>query len=344
MGDYDNVTRRGFLKGSGTVLGASALTMLPLQIAFAAAFPDHNINIIVPTREGGGADRLSRGFDNVWKKYLNTNFERSFVPAASGRAAYESYMATRAPDCYHLLFGNMGPEVLNWVVQKPTFDLKKFTYFIQIDEDPSCVFVNPKGKLQNIDDVVAAGKKKTLNVATSRLAHPASIGILLLAEKTGMKVNLVPYSGGRNTTAAVTTGEVDVGVLPSGSLVNSDATKTVLVMAKKNRLGALLDNAPTMNAHFHMDAPSLVSARAFGIKVEAIEKHPDRFKILTDTAHKVFNDPAFKDEMKKAGENLDLISPGGMKECQEYTKQITEIGERFRPLLTGKTRKRKKKA
>ena len=31
---------------------------------------------------------------------------------------------------------------------------------------------------KSIDDVVAEGKERTLNVSTSRLAHPASVGLL----------------------------------------------------------------------------------------------------------------------------------------------------------------------
>ena len=52
---------------------------------FAQAYPERNIEVVVPTAEGGGADRNFRAFTSIWQKYLNTNFEPSYYPGASGR-------------------------------------------------------------------------------------------------------------------------------------------------------------------------------------------------------------------------------------------------------------------
>ncbi|MEE8443839.1 MAG: substrate-binding domain-containing protein, partial [Alphaproteobacteria bacterium] len=127
MSKFDwTANRRAFLKGS---VAAGALATLPLAPAFGAKYPDRNIQVYVPTREGGGADRNLRAFTGVWKKYLGVNFEGAYYPGAAGRVGYEKYMGLAKPDCYELLFGNMGPEVLNWVVKKPTFDLDDYFYF-----------------------------------------------------------------------------------------------------------------------------------------------------------------------------------------------------------------------
>jgi tripartite-type tricarboxylate transporter receptor subunit TctC len=140
MTQYWVPSRRRFLQGSAAI-GAAAMAN-PLGRALAAGYPDRNINVYVPTREGGGADRNLRAFTGVWKKYLNTNFEGAYYPGAAGRVGYEKYMGLAKPDCYDLLFGNMGPEVLNWVVQKPTFDLDDYFYFAQVDSDPGILFVD----------------------------------------------------------------------------------------------------------------------------------------------------------------------------------------------------------
>ena len=54
------------MHGAGAALGAGALSMLPFQVAMAAAFPERNIKVYVPTREGGGADRNLRAFTGIW--------------------------------------------------------------------------------------------------------------------------------------------------------------------------------------------------------------------------------------------------------------------------------------
>ena len=339
-GNYDAFDRRDLLIGSAA-FGAASLIASPLSIALAAAYPERNIKVFVPTRAGGGADRNLRTFTGVWKNYLKTNFEAAFYPGAAGRVGYETYMGKAAADGYNLLFGNMGPEVLNWVVKKPTFNLDDFFYFAQVDRDPGIIFVSRKNKnkIKTIDDLVALGKKRTVNIGVSRLAHPASLGALALARHTGARFNLIPLSGGRNTRAGVATGEVDAAALPSGGIVNRAKNfKVLLVFDDKNPLPGRTENAPTVNAHFGTKLPPLIAgARAFGIKREAAEKHPDRFKLLTDTLAKVYTDPAYKKAVLKTKAPWELIRHGTPEDCAAYVKNITAIGEQYKDLLTGKS-------
>ncbi len=335
MSTFKTPTRRQFLKGAAVTAGAAAFAM-PFAPAYAA-FPDRNINVVVPTREGGGADQMLRAFVAVWKKYLNTNFEPGFFPGASGRVGYEVFMGKRDADCYNILFGNMGPELLNWVLKKPSFDVNAYTYFGRVDNDPSVVFVGAKSKFQSIDEVIAEGKKRKLNVGTSRMAHPASIGILALGEKTGAQFNLIPLSGGKNTIAGVVTGEMDLSVLPAGVVVaRGEALRTLLVFDKKNAIPARLNNAPTVNAHFKTKIPPLVSSRAFAIHTQAIKQFPDRFKLLESTFKQVFADPEYKQAVAKQKGVWEFIEYGDTAECKEYADSIQSLGERYKPLLSGK--------
>ena len=327
--------RRAFLKGT---VAAGAAAALPFGSAFGAGFPERNIQVYVPTREGGGADRNLRAFSEVWKKYLNTNFEGAYYPGGAGRVAYEKYMGLAKADCHELIFGNLGPEVLNWVVEPPTFNLDDFLYFARVDEDPGIVFVKRDSPLQTIDDIVAEGKKRTLNVGVSRLAHPATLGILALGRHTGASFNPIPLSGGKNTRAGVETGEMDLGALPAGGIANRPKNfKITLMFTHKNPIPNMSDNAPTVNAHFGTSLPNLVAgARGFGIKKEAIEKYPDRYKMLTDTLLKVFDDPDYKVAIEKTGAPWELIGYGGPEDCASYTKAMMDIGKEYKDLLTGK--------
>jgi tripartite-type tricarboxylate transporter receptor subunit TctC len=325
------------LGGSAAVLGAAAFSSMPFGNAFAAEFPDGDISVTVPTRAGGGADRNLRAFTGVWKKYLVTNFKPDFKPGASGRVGYEFYMGKKEANGQNLLFGNMGPEFLNWIVKPPTFAIEDLTYFARVDTDPGAIFVRADSPFKTIDDVVAAGKKRTLNVSTSRLAHPASVGLLALGEHTGAQFNLIPLSGGKNTIAGVVTGEMDLGTLTSGSVAAKGAAlRTLLVFNDKNVAADRLNNAPTMNQHFGTSLPPLLSSRAFGIQTSVITDHPDRFKILNDTIKKVFADPAYKEAVIKAKGIWEYINYGDMNDTAKYLKGIEEVGQKFKPLLTGK--------
>jgi len=327
--------RRSFLQMSAGLATAGLVSGWP-TVGFGAGFPERAMQVFIPTRAGGGADRNFRSFAGVWKKHLNAEFEPGFYPGAAGRVGYETYMGKASDDCHDLIFGNMGPEVLNWVVKKPTFSLQDYFYFIMVDADPGSIFVKADGPLQSVDDVIAAGQKRTLTVGTSRLAHPASLGMLVLANKMGMKVNLIPLSGGKNTRNGVFTGEVDLGVLPVSSVMGRKAGKVLGLFDEKNVVPKKIPNVVLINNEYKLGIPPLAAgARAFGIKKAAVDKHPDRYAQLVKTGMMVFKDPAYKAAVIKAKAPWAMISPGGKDECRAYVDNITRLGKEYRKLLTG---------
>lgn len=332
MTRLDTMNRRGFLRTTAAATGALAM---PGLVRAQSAYPDHNIEVIVPTAEGGGADRNFRAFSSVWKTKLGVDFEPGYYPGASGRVGYEIYMGKNAPDAYNLIFGNMGPEVLNWAVKAPTFDINDYFYFGQVDVDPCCLFVGAESPYQTLDALIAEGKKRRMTVGTSRMAHPASIGLLALGEKVGADFNLIPLQGGKGTVAGAVTGEVDFSVLTSGSVIAAgDSVKTLLVFGK-NRVGAALNDAPDINDAFGMNLPEMLSARAFGIHRKAAVDFPDRYEKLATTFRECFDDPALMEAYLATGGTPEYLSYGGVEECEAFKASMLELGAKYKSLLSG---------
>jgi len=328
----NNHNRRYFLK-----LSAAGLAMGLPTFSFGAEFPARSMQVYIPTRAGGGADRNFRSFAGVWKNHLGGEFEPAFYPGAAGRVGYETYMGKASDDCHDLIFGNMGPEVLNWVVKKPTsFSTDDYFYFLMVDADPGSVFISEKSSMKTLEDVIAEGKKRTLTIATSRLAHPASLGMLVLANKMGMKVNLVPMSGGKNTRNGVLTGELDLGVLPATTVMKRKGIKILGLFDEKNLVPEKMPGAVLINTEYKLGIPPIAAgARAFGIKKTAADKHPDRFNKLVESGMKVFKDPAYKEAVIAGKGSWELIAPGGVDACKNYVNNITALGKEYRDLLTG---------
>lgn len=229
----------------------------------------------------------------------------------------------------------MGPEVLNWAMQPPSFDIADYFYFGRVDMDPSCLFVGADSKMQTLDDIIAEGKKRKLNVGTSRMAHPASIGTLALAEATGAQFNLIPLSGGKNTVAGAVTGEVDFSVLTSGSVIAAgDAVKTLMVFGE-NRVGERLNDAPSMNDAVGTDLPEMLSARAFAIHKKAVDDFPDRFEVLQRTFKETFDDPRLLEAYVAQKGTPEYLNYGGVEECGAFMSAMLELGAQYRPQLTG---------
>lgn len=251
---------------------------------------------------------------------------------------YEVYLGKREPDGYNLLFGNMGPEVIMYALQKPNYKFPGDYYYItKTSSEVMCIFTGKNSPFKSIEQLVDAGKKRTVNISVSRLPHPASIGSLSLAEGTGAKFNLIPYGGGGPSARAALSGEVDAVALPIAQPIKLGAeARTLVVFADKNPVPQHTNNAPTANAVFGTKIPTLASSRAFAIHASALEKYPERADILKKTMRQVFDDPAYGETVKKSGIPTAFIDYGDQDEAMKFAMEMLEMAKRFAPLLTGK--------
>jgi tripartite-type tricarboxylate transporter receptor subunit TctC len=329
-------TRRSFMAGTTAIAGATLLSGAFSRPAWAA-YPERNLEIVIPTAEGGGADRDIRIFTSVWKNHIDTNFEYSFFPGAGGQVGYEVYGGKREPDCYSLLFANMGPEVIMQALQKPSVKLgEDFVYINQISSEVMSLFVAANSQFQSIEQLVDEGKKRTVTIAVSRLPHPASIGCLALAEATGADVQLVPYGGGNPSAMAAVTGEVDACALPLANPIKLGEQVRILTTFGKNPAPEETGNAPAVNSVFGSKIPQLTSSRGFGLHVAAIEQYPDRAELLKTSMQKVKDDPAYPEAIQKAGLPTAFIDFGDQEMAMQSAQETLELAARYEALLTGK--------
>ena len=327
------VSRRRLIAGAGAAI---ALGHLP-RVA-AQAFPSKNMRVVIPTGQGGGAERLARVFDDFWGPLLKTNFEYGFYAGAAGQVGYELFIHKREHDGYNLLFGNMGPEMIMYALRRPNYRFPEdYQYFCRTDVDDSIIFVRQKSPLRRLEDLAAEAKKRSVNVAVSRLPHPASIGMLALGKAINGRFNLVPYGGGNPTQIAVLNGEVDCGALPLAGVVSlGDQLRILGVFNDEFKLGSYTNNSPPVNKVFGTKIPDLSSSRAWAIHSEVIQKHPDRFALLEKTARQVFQMPAYKEAYKKTGAPVETIQFGDGALCERYARGMVDLANEYRSLLTAK--------
>jgi tripartite-type tricarboxylate transporter receptor subunit TctC len=331
-----SLNRRRLLAGAG-----AAIALGPLS-ARAQGYPSKNMRVVIPTGQGGGADRLARTFDDFWGPLLKTNFEYGFFAGAAGQVGYELYVSKRERDGHNLLFGNMGPEMIMYALQKPPYRFPEdYQYFCRLDVDDSVVYVRRQSPFKRIEDLVAEGKKRAVNVAVSRLPHPASIGMLALGNAQKAKFNLVPYGGGNPTSVAVMNGEADCGALPIAGVVALGEQMRILGIFndEAEKMAKYSGNAPSVNKVFGTKIPPLYSSRAWAIHTEFIEKQPERFALLEKTARQVFDNPKYKEEYAKTGAPIETIQYGDRKLCTEYSKGMVALANEYRSLLSAKEKK-----
>lgn len=331
------VTRRRVLGG----LAAAGALGLPSTGRAQAGYPARSFKVIVPTGQGGGADVLVRAFTPNWSPFLNNQgFEFEYQPAASGQVAYELYLGKREHDGYNLLFGNMGPETIMYVTQAPKYKFPgDYIYFCGVDIDDCGISARKDGRYKSIGDVIEDGRKRTLNIAVTRIPHPGTIGLLLLSEQTGAKFNIIPYAGGNQATTALINGEVDLlGGGISGVPFEANGTLRVLTVFNRttNQLAHINDNAPLVNKALGTNLPDLYTSRSFAVHADWAEKNPESFRLLKETSARVFAVPKFKEDINKTPQPWDVVRHLDQDTCMTYAKGIAEFAAQLKSQLTAK--------
>lgn len=328
------ISRRRMAAALG--VGVAAIALGFSGPAFAQNLPEGNIDITIPTGEGGGADRDARAFTQVWRKYLDRNFEFGYYPGAAGQVGYEFYMQ-KEPNGLNLLFSNIGPEVIMLTLQEVGIDVGKDLVYIQkTSTEPMAIWVGANSPFQSLQELLDEAKKRPVTISVSRLPHPASIGMLALGEATGAQFNLIPFGGGNPTAMAAITGEVDASALPLANPITlGDQARVLGIFADENPVPEATNNAPTVNEVAGTDLPPLTSSRAWAVHGKAIADHPERIEFLKETMRKTLEDPEYVEAVKATGVPEAFIDPGDQEAAMAEAEATRELAIKYRDLLTG---------
>lgn len=330
------VTRRGLIKNA-TLGGAGAL-FAPSLIGRAFAqdsFPSRALQVVIPISEGGGVDRSARAFNAAWGPSLGVGFEYSYFPGASGQVGYETYIGRRDADCYNLLFGAIGPEMIMYATQNPNYTFPDdYVYFAGVNADDSVIWVAENSPFQTLEDLIEEGQRRRVNFSGSRLPHPSSIAVFLLAEATGADFNVIPYGGGNAARSAAITGEVDACcTFMSSSLSVADQVRFLTVFQDENQIPGLTNDARPANDILGTDFPALDGLRAYAIHRSAIEQHPERYELLKETIAETFASGRYEQSTLDAGLSPDFNVFVDEEACTRSAMQFIELANRFEHLL-----------
>lgn len=208
MTNSRHVHRRTVLK---TLAAGAAAVSLP---AFAAAWPEKPIKLVVTFPPGGASDIVARLMSEPLQKKLGQAFVVDNRPGAGGSVG--GMVVAQAPaDGYTLMLSNSTPISIGpFALDKQPYDpVEGFTHIALIGSAPCVVMANPKAGIKTLADLEALAKK------TGRLdfgsGGPASIGHIygeLMKNSLGINMVHVPYRGGAPMTTDLIAGVVPVGI------------------------------------------------------------------------------------------------------------------------------------
>ncbi len=209
----------------------------------AQNFPDRPIRIVVPYVPGGSTDLLSRLLGDTASETLGQNVIVENRPGAGGMLG-TTFVAKSAPDGHTIVICTVGTCAVNPTLFKnPGYDiLKDFAPVILIGGVMNVFVVNNSVPAKNIKELIALARAQPgkLTFGSGGIGNSPHMTLELLAFRTGVKINHIPYKGSGAAIIDVVGGHVDMMVENEPSIqpyVKSGRLRGVAVTGAKRSPG-----------------------------------------------------------------------------------------------------------
>jgi tripartite-type tricarboxylate transporter receptor subunit TctC len=199
-----------------------AVVLLAFCSLAQAQWPQKPVKIIVPFAPGGASDLMPRVVGEKLTGLWGQPVVIENRPGASGIIGIDA-AAKSAPDGYTLLMATNGELVMNpSIYPKLPYDpFKDLTPVSIVLESPMLILTATSSPFNSLGELIAAAKSKpgTVSYSTAGIGSTSHVLTEMFASQAGIKLLHVPYKGGAPASAAVSTGEVAMGLLNLGSAV-----------------------------------------------------------------------------------------------------------------------------
>jgi len=293
--------------------GSTLLSGLAPHTTFAQSkFPERPIRLIVPFAPAGDGDIIGR----LWVKYAMANTGANFVVdnrAGAGGAIGAAEASRARADGYTLLLGTSSTQIINPLASGTTsYDaIKDFNLVGMVSINPTCIVVNPSVPANNLRELISLIKANPGKYAYGS-AGPGTItnltGELFKLQAGKLDVQHVPYKGGGPAMQDLIAGHVPMTtpIMSSAVLAQHRAGRARILGVNSD---ARLKAAPDIPTSVEAGVPDM-RVQVFNALFTPAGVPRDVQEFLRATHNKVRNDPAFLQDLEKAGaEPFTLSDP-----------------------------------
>lgn len=236
-----------FLSRLAAVTVAGIAAVLP---AAAQDWPSRPVTVIVPFGPGSTPDVAARMVAERLQARLGQPFVIENKPGASGNLGTGA-VARAAPDGQTIGVSIVGPLALNALLfdRMPYDPRTELAPVAVLASQPSVLTVNKDigaRDVQGVLDLIRkdADKLNFGSIGNGSLSHLAMEAIAL---KVGRRPTHIPYNGSPAAVTALLRGDVQMAVLPAGSVMPQvQAGQMTAVAVTSPRPSALVPNVPTL--------------------------------------------------------------------------------------------------
>ena len=299
----------------------AALALAVANAAFAQAFPNRPIRIVVTYPPGGGADLMARLVAPKMSELLGQPVVVENKPGASGQIG-ATEVARSAPDGYTLLLDassySVNPSLYATLPYEPT---KAFKPIAVLALFPNVLVVTPGFAVHDVKELIALAKAKpgTIAFASSGNGSAQHLSAELFRQKAGIEMTHVPYKGGAPAMNDVMGGQVPVFFANmASSLPQIRAGKLRALAITGAKRSPALPDLPTMA---EAGVPGYEVYEWNAIFVPAATP-PAVVARLADAIAKATQSPEFRDRVSSLGGELTGYGPA---EADRFVRQQMDL-------------------
>jgi len=229
---------------------AGTLLLVP-AMARAGAWPERPVRMVIPFVAGSGADIVGRTYADELAKALGQPIVVDNKGGAGGLMGTAE--GARAPaDGYTLLLTSQGTTAFNMGLYKaPGYDpLKDLVPVAVCGTLPNVFVVSAANPANTVAELIAQARAKPgeqFTYGSSGIGSSLHLSGVIFEQRTGVRLQHVPYRGAPPAVLAVVNGEVTMGFFNTPTVLGQikSGKLKALAVTSKNRTATLPD-VPTM--------------------------------------------------------------------------------------------------
>jgi len=256
-------------------------------------YPARPITIICQWPAGSNVDLVLRMLADPLQKELGKPVVVENVPGGGGVVG-QNAMAKAKPDGYTIGLAALGPMVTAHLFEpKPPYRMTDFVAICGFYDNPGGLGVRKDAPWENLDDFVADAKRNPMKykIGLHVARGPVGLSLKKFILLTGIKVRVVPFQGGKKSTQAVLSGDIDACAMHVGSVVRNLEKVKMLALFENIRSERLPDLSTAKESGYDL----VMGARAGFVAPRGTPT--DRIRTLESALMKVITEPSFTEEI-----------------------------------------------
>lgn len=291
------------LSAAAAAMLLSALGLFAHDVDAADEWPAGPITMVIPYAAGGSVDRVARILAPFLEKELKTSIVVENRPGASGQIGV-SYLLRRPADANTILAEAQPNHSTPIIFQNAPYAFGDIEIVNAHEIGNVSLSVLADSPYKTFDDLHKAIKANPgkLSIAFPR-GGSNQLMALLLQEKLGWDVLLVPYESGTPARAALLGGHVTA--MTNGAVTDADMKPRIRSLALSTPIKlAVWPDTPYINdvlKPYGVEITPVGDVRFFGFKKGTKAQYPERFDKFVKAYEAAMKNPEYVASITKAG-------------------------------------------